>query len=258
MKGIDVSFCQSDVIDWQAVKNSGYGDFVMIRAGYGRVASQKDVRFEKHYANAKAAGIPVGAYWYSYATTPDEARLEAQVCLSIIKGKQFEFPIYFDLEEQRAFNTGKANCSAMIRAFCGELEKAGYFAGVYMSRGPFMSYTEQDIRARYALWLAEWGSRLNYSDSVGIWQFSDKGRVPGVDGYVDLDECYVDYSKVIKENGFNGFEKPVLPPSEEGIELPYVPNMTASDVQTYLNWCAEKGAGNYKDNAEDFKKFLNK
>ena len=104
MKGIDVSVHNGN-IDWNRVKSAGI-DFAILRAGYGRVASQKDEKFEANYAGAKAAGVPVGAYWYSYATTPDEAKLEAEVCVSILRGKQFEYPIWFDLEERSALNTG--------------------------------------------------------------------------------------------------------------------------------------------------------
>ena len=203
MKGIDVSV-HNGVIDWNKVKAAGI-QFAILRAGYGKVASQKDRKFEENYKNAKAAGIPVGAYWYSYATTAEEAKQEAQVCLEILKGKQFEFPIYFDLEEQKAFSTGKANCSAMIRAFCGELENSGYWAGLYMSRSPFCDYTENDIRTRYALWLAEYGSKLNYSSSVGMWQSSSTGKISGISGNVDLNTAYVDYPTSVKKAGLNGY-----------------------------------------------------
>lgn len=210
MKGIDVSV-HNGAIDWKKVKADGV-EFAILRAGYGRVASQKDSRFEENYAGAKAAGIPVGAYWYSYAVTVEEARLEAEVCLSIIKGKQFEFPIWFDQEEQKTFNTGKANCSAIVRAFCEVLEKAGYWVGLYTSRSFLASHIEDDIKTRYALWVAEWNSKLNYSGDVGIWQRSEKGSVCGINGNVDLDIGYKDYPSMIKAKGLNGFSKPDVKP----------------------------------------------
>ena len=201
--GIDVSEHQG-VVDWSKVRARGV-DFAILRAGYGKFATQKDKQFEINYTNAKSVGMPVGAYWYSYATTVEEAKQEAQVCLEIIKGKQFEYPIYFDLEEQSALATGKSNCTAMIRAFCEILENAGYFAGLYMSRSPFCSFTEDNIRSRYALWLAEYGSRLNYSGSVGMWQKSGTGKIDGISGDVDLNECYFDYPEIIKDKSLNGF-----------------------------------------------------
>lgn len=203
--GIDVSKHQS-AIDWKKVKADGV-NFAILRAGFGKSITQKDPRFESNYKNAKEVGMQVGAYWYSYATTVEEAKQEAAVCLEVLKGKQFEYPIYFDLEEKSAFSTGKKNCSAMIRVFCDELEKAGYFAGLYMSRSPFTSYTEDDIRTRYALWLAEYNSKLNYSGDVGMWQKSKTGKINGIIGNVDLNVCYVDYPASIKSAGLNGFAK---------------------------------------------------
>ena len=211
MKGIDVSV-HNGTIDWNKVKAAGI-QFAILRAGYGRVASQKDGKFEENYKNAKAAGIPVGAYWYSYAVTPDEARLEAQVCLEILKRKQFEFPIFFDQEEKKTLDTGKANCSAMIRAFCEVLEKAGYWVGLYTSRSCLSTHIEDDIKTRYAIWAAEWASKLNYSGSVGIWQYSSKGKINGISGDVDLDTAYVDYPASVKKAGLNGFAKQTAAPA---------------------------------------------
>lgn len=203
--GIDVSE-HNGSIDWNKVKAAGV-KFAILRAGYGRELNQKDKRFEEYYKSAKAAGIPVGVYWYSYAESPEDAKNEARTCLQIIKGKQFEYPIYFDLEERSQFNQGRAACSAMIRNFCNILEDAGYWAGLYMSRSPFTSYCEDDLRTRYALWLAEYGSRLNYEGAVGMWQSSSDGSVSGISGNVDTDYCYVDYPAMIKAAGKNGFVK---------------------------------------------------
>lgn len=203
MKGIDVSTHNGN-IDWNKVKADGI-DFAILRAGYGCELSQKDARFEENYKNAKVAGIPVGAYWYSYATTVDEAKLEAEVCVSILKGKQFEFPIFFDQEEKATLDTGKANCSAMVRAFCEVLENAGYWVGLYTSRSVLSTHIEDDIKTRYALWVAEWSEKLNYSGSVGIWQYSSKGSVNGISGDVDLDTAYVDYPPRMKAAGLNGY-----------------------------------------------------
>ena len=205
MKGIDVSVHNGD-IDWGKVKAAGI-DFAILRAGYGKLAKQKDAKFVDNYNGAKAAGLPVGAYWYSYATTPDEAKQEAEVCVSILKGKQFEFPIFFDQEEKTTLDTGKANCSAMIRAFCDVLEANGYWVGLYTSRSCLSTHIEDDIKTRYALWAAEWSDKLRYDGPVGIWQHSEKGKVDGIIGNVDLDIGYKDYPTIIKAKGLNGFDK---------------------------------------------------
>lgn len=214
MKGIDVSKWQGN-IDWSKINNV---DFVIIRAGYGREISQKDETFERNYAGAKAAGLNVGAYWYSYADSVEDAKKEARVCIEVLKGKQFEMPIYFDLEEKKQFDKGKQFCSELVKAFCNELEKAGYFAGLYISRWYLQNYITEDVAKRYALWIAEYGTKLNYVGQYGMWQNSSTGAISGINGNVDTDICYVDYPSIIKKGSFNGFGK--------------VSN-TASSVKTY-------------------------
>lgn len=210
LKGIDVSKWQGQ-IDFNAVKRSGV-DFVIIQAGYGKRVTQKDPYFEQNYARAKAAGLKIGAYWFSYALTPDEAIQEARTCAAVIANKQFDFPIYYDLETEAKskyfpFATGKTNCSNMVKAFCTELEKLGYFVGLYISRSPLQTHITKEVAERFALWLAEYGSKLNYTGNYGIWQRSSTGRVVGVIGDVDIDEAVIDYSTIIKSGGFNGYPK---------------------------------------------------
>ena len=205
-KGIDVSK-HNGTIDWAKVKASVAVDFVIIRAGYGKSISQKDKQFENNYAGCKAHGIPCGAYWYSYALTPAEAEAEARVFLEAITDKQLEYPVYLDIEEKNALSTGKKNVSAIVKAFCGVMEKAGYWCGVYASRAHVQSYFDDDCKIRYSLWLAEWGAKLNYNGGeVGMWQYSDKGKVNGIGTNVDMDICYVDYPTVIKAAGKNGYK----------------------------------------------------
>lgn len=207
IKGIDVSYCQGNV-NWSHVKTSGV-QFAIIRAGYGKELTQKDKQFENNYAGCKSNGVPVGAYWFSYALTPDEAKKEAEVCLQIIKGKTFEYPIYFDLEEQNQFKTGKENCSAMVEAFCNTLEEAGYYAGLYCSTYYLNNYVTEAVRNRYAIWVAQYSDSCTYSGDYGIWQcgVSKEKEIYGVDTTCDLDYCYIDYPMFIKNAGLNGFAK---------------------------------------------------
>lgn len=211
--GIDVSQWQGN-IDFNKVKAAGV-DFVIIHAGYGRNISQKDPYFEQNYQRAKAAGLNVGVYWYSYANSAVDAKREATACLQAIKGKTFEYPIYFDLEERSQFNKGAAFCSSLVTAFCDAIEKAGYFAGLYISRSPLTQYITADVQKRYALWVAEYGAKLNYSSSVGMWQNTSSWRVPGINGNVDHDYSYIDYPSIIKQGGFNGFKKSSDKPEEK-------------------------------------------
>ncbi|MBP0986928.1 MAG: hypothetical protein J6S92_01450 [Oscillospiraceae bacterium] len=202
MKGIDVSVHNGD-IDWQKVKSDGI-DFAILRAGYGRLESQKDQKFEQNYAGAKAVNLPVGAYWYSYAMTPEEAEQEADAFLSVIKGKQFEMPVYFDLEEQKQFDFGKEQVSAIMRAFLKRVESAGYFVGLYGSASSLTMHTADDIKSWYTIWLAHWVDQTDYSGAYGIWQYSEKGKVAGINGDVDLDICCKDFPTIIKGKGLNG------------------------------------------------------
>ena len=202
-KGIDISYCQKSV-NWLQVD----ADFVIIKAGYGRYSHQKDTMFESHYAGAKSRGIPVGAYWYSYAKTPEEAAQEAKACIEVLKGKKYEYPIYYDVEEPDVFKLGKDKVSAIIRVFCEAMESAGYFVGLYGSYSSLTTWTAEDIRKRYAIWLAHWDVKKSpYSGAYGLWQYK-LGKAAGVSGDCDLDYGYVDYPTIIKAKGLNGFQKP--------------------------------------------------
>lgn len=198
--GIDISRYQGKP-DFAKLKNEV--DFVIVQAGYGRLASQKDPEFERTYSECRKNGIPVGVYWFSYAATPQEARFEATACMDVIRGKQFEYPIYFDIEG----NACSGDVSGKCRAFCDTLEAAGYYSGIYISRSPAQTYLNDYCIKHYALWLAEYGSRLNWTGGVGMWQNSSTGHFSGISGNVDTDICYEDYPKIIKQGGFNGYPK---------------------------------------------------
>ncbi len=205
MKGIDVSKWQGK-IEWQKVKASGI-EFAIIRAGYGSSANQKDSFFERNYAGAKTAGLHVGAYWYSYANSFREATGEAKAFQRVIAGKQFDMPVYFDMEEKDQLEAGRDFCSGLIRTFCSEMENAGYFAGFYTSAAYAKTVVSPEILSRYTFWCAQWAKSCSYQGRCGIWQYSSKGRVPGISGDVDLDRCYQDFPKVIRNGGFNGYAK---------------------------------------------------
>lgn len=216
-KGIDVSRHQG-IIDWKKVKQSGI-DFTILRAGYGKIVSQKDSFFEQNYAGCVEAGIPVGVYWYSYAMSEKEAQQEAAACLSCIQGKQFEYPVFFDIEEKKQLALGKTACSKIAAAFLEAMEEAGYFVGIYSSKSHLENYISEELRKQYAIWVAHYGvEKTNYSGDFGMWQKSDKGKISGISGNVDLDECYVDYPEIIRNAGLNCFTKPEEIPAEKTIQ----------------------------------------
>lgn len=207
-KGIDISKWQGNA-DFNAIKHSGV-EFIIMRAGYGRDVSQRDEKFETYYAACKKHEIPCGVYWFSYARTPEDAEREAAACLEVIKDKQFEYPIYFDMENSvtvNLANLGKAQCTAIAKAFLDKVEKAGYWVGLYMSKSPLESFISEEVRQRYAVWVAHYTDKTTYSGQFGMWQYSDTGKIPGIIGNVDLDLCYVDYPTEIKKAGLNGYKK---------------------------------------------------
>lgn len=229
-KGIDISYCQPKV-DWQKVT----ADFCIIQIGGGAVRRQKDTMYESHYAGAKGRGIPVGAYWFTWARTVAEAEEEADICISLLKGKQFEYPIFLDLEQEAIYKTGKANVSAIIRAFLSKIEKAGYWVGLYCNPDVLVHYCEADIPKRYSIWLAQWDvSAPTYT--CGIWQ-SNTAQTAGFPEPVDQDVCYIDYESQIKAKGLNGYGKPPKPPEPEK-KTKYVE--LAIDGTTYAGTLTEK------------------
>ena len=237
-KGIDVSKHQGK-IDWHRVKNSGV-DFAILRAGYGKYDNQKDERFEENYSNAKNAGIKLGAYHYSYAKSVDDAKKEAEIFLKWISGKQFEYPVAFDVEEKSQSDKGKQFVSDVIRAFCETVEKAGYYVCVYSNKYWLDNYVDDDCKRKYDTWLAQWSDKATYGGNYGIWQYSSQGEIDGISGRVDVDESYKDYSLIIKSNGLNGFSG--LEPVKDNKS--YSPRMmiSLSDTPLYVSATAKAPA----------------
>ncbi|NLP26377.1 MAG: LysM peptidoglycan-binding domain-containing protein [Clostridiales bacterium] len=203
-KGIDISYVQNKV-DFEKVKKDGF-DFVIIRAGYGKYLRQKDNMFESHYAGAKAAGLKVGCYWYSYATDVNDAKLEAEIFLEVIKGKQFEYPLCFDIEEERQRVLGRTAVSNIASVFCHTVENAGYYVAIYSYVSFLRDFISENLRKRFDIWVAHTGVvKPNYSDPFGMWQFSHTGSVAGIKGNVCLEYAYKNYPEIIKSHNLNGF-----------------------------------------------------
>lgn len=187
-KCIDVSTWQGS-IDFKKVKSAGY-DYVIIRAGYGKEKSQKDNMFETNYKNAKSAGLKVGAYWFSYAMSPSTATAEADACLSCIKGKKFELPVYYDMEYQPAMSTSNSNYTKMAVNFCNKLKSNGFKSGVYSSASVYDYLLNRKTLKNngISIWNAEW--YIKPSITCDVWQYSDNGRINGISTNVDLNYIY--------------------------------------------------------------------
>lgn len=206
MNGIDVSQWQGSKIDWAKVKAAGI-DYAILRAGYGSYISQKDPTFERNYAECKRLGIPVGVYWYVYAKTLDGIKQEVKTLLEAIKGKQFEYPIYLDIENEAQASMTKAALTQMIETGCTALEQAGYFAGVY-TYTRFASYMDYaGLAKKYTMWLADYRKNYNTTLTRDMHQYTSSGTVAGIEGRVDCNRSYVDFPTLIRAAGKNGFEK---------------------------------------------------
>lgn len=226
--GIDLSQWNGTV-DFKKLKAGGY-NFVILRAGYGRVASQKDTRFEEYYKKATEAGLEVGCYWFSYANTPDDGIAEANAFLSVIKGKKLSFPCYYDVEDPKtslANGISRATLTNMVNNWCKTVEAAGYKAGVYTFYAAINRFNMAEIP--YEKWLAKWSTSMgNCSPNEwGCWQYAvigntsectRSGKIPGCDQCeaVDADYSFKDYPKIIGISFADPNYKPVKP--EKSVE----------------------------------------
>lgn len=206
IKGIDVSHWQG-TIDWNKVKEAGI-QFAIIKAGGSDDGFYTDSKWEANYKGAKAAGIPIGAYYFvgKDCVSAAAGKADAERFLKILKGKQLEYPVYMDNEAQPA--SAKTGITEATIAFCETMENAGYFVGIYGSTySGFKERMDDGRLTPYAHWVAQYASKCTYSGNYGIWQYSSKGKVSGISGNVDLDYAYVDYPSVITKDGFNGYRK---------------------------------------------------
>ena len=186
---VDISEFQQG-INFNKMKNDGI-KAVIIRAGYGRESSQKDSMFESHYRNAKAAGLKIGVYWYSYADSVDDAEKEARACLACIGGKALDMPVYYDMEDNFQTHLSKPTLTAIAEHFCNTVKANGYKVGVYANLNWFNNYLDYDkLKAKYSIWLAQYNDKAELA--CDIWQNSSTGKVSGYGGNIDTNVIYND------------------------------------------------------------------
>ena len=224
-----------DLSQWNSASNFATAKanglkFAILRAGSG--VTYIDSKFESGYKNAKAAGVPVGAYWYLYAMNMAQVEREADLFLARLKGKIFEYPVWLDFEDKTQNVLSKTVKTQMAIAFMIKLEQAGLYTGLYTMGSWFerdfdfnLSYKGKTLKD-FDKWVAHWtystSKKSKYVDSVtGIWQYTDVGNFTGLgkagSNGLDLNVSYKDYPGIIKRIGLNGFakDKPVTPPAEE-------------------------------------------
>lgn len=206
IKGIDVSHWQG-TIDWDKVKAAGI-KFAIIKAGGSDAGFYTDSKWEANYTGAKAAGIPIGAYYFvgKDCVTAAAGKADAERFIKILNGKQLEYPVYMDNEAQPA--SAKAGITEAAIAFCETMAASGYFVGIYGSAvSGFQERMDDSKLKAYSHWVAQYADKCTYSGEYGIWQYSSTGKIDGIKGNVDMDYGYIDYPSIIKNGGFNGYSK---------------------------------------------------
>ncbi len=201
--GIDVSY-YNEAIDWDTLKDEV--DFVIARVGYTGYANGNiclDERFNENLKSANEAGIPVGVYYYTQATTVKEAREEARFVLHHIRKYDISLPVFFDFEYAQKdgepvgrlyeASLGKDESTEIINAFCKTIEDAGYQSGVYASSSTYNTQikTEKLLKSAY-IWVADYNSKVTYKGSWDIWQYTQQGELDSVGSrFVDMNYWYL-------------------------------------------------------------------
>lgn len=233
IKGIDVSRFQGEV-DWEQVKAAGY-KFAMLRAGYGD--NTVDEQFRRNASECNRIGLPIGAYWFCYSASPENAAKEADSCIRTVSPYRLEYPVCFDIEqasadyvESQGISFTPALARSMVKSFCNRVESKGYYAMFYSNRSFFDTYLGTELSKRYAFWYARYTDTFDGTD-CGMWQYSSTGRVPGISGNVDLDLAYVDYPAVIRKAGLNQLKG--------GTTVP--PSPSPSPASQYITYVIQPG-----------------
>ena len=211
--GIDVSHWQGD-FDFARAKSKEGVEFAILKAGGGDAGLYKDSKFEANYKKCEDCGLPKGAYFYGNAKSTAEAKKEAEYFISILSGKKYEYPVFYDVEGKMITDNDRATLTEIVKAFCSTMESAGYWVGIYSSESFFNSEMNDGELTRYSHWVARWGKSKPAPTSgaeTQMWQFGGETnliRSNKINGQTcDQDYCYVDYPVKIQAAGLNGYAK---------------------------------------------------
>lgn len=194
--GIDVSTYQKS-IDFEKVKKAGI-EFVMIRVGYRTTKTgkiHKDKRFEEYYKGASKAGLDIGAYFFSEAKNKREAKEEARFVIKNLKGKKISYPVAFDMEDtahkDRHESLSIAERTVIADVFCQIISNNGYDPILYAYPDWIFKKIDYMKLTKYDMWLAHYTDHSQYPFHYLMWQYTEKGRVNGIEGKVDRDIMFI-------------------------------------------------------------------
>lgn len=210
IKGIDVSSWNGD-IDWKKVKSDGI-EFAFIRVG---TATNLDKKFIKNIQGAANNAIKCGVYHYSYAQTAESAIAEAKFVLNAVKPYKLAYPIMYDIEDKVHHELTTAQRTDLVEAFCGVIMSSGYNTGVYTSLSWFNTMLDLKRLQKYDKWVAQWAEKCTFKSAYTIWQNSNKGKISGINGDVDLNLGYKDYAAGVPSKPV---AKPPVSVQPEGIK----------------------------------------
>lgn len=202
IRGIDVSW-YNGTVNWNSVKQQGYS-FAMLKTGdgaqTGTYEEDLDQQFEANYYGAGNAGIKRGVYHFCCTTTVAGAKKEAEYCLKILKGRKLEYPVVYDIEQAGTFKKGKKNTTAIAKAFCDRIKKAGYTPMIYSSDYRLNNDFDWSKLSGIKIWVGSYGiKKPAFSGSYDMWQYTDKGKVPGANtdkGYCDLNYSLMEAERI--------------------------------------------------------------
>ena len=197
LKGIDVSKWNGS-IDWKKVKKAGI-DFCIIRTGYSLT---EDYMFKRNIKQAIDNGLQIGVYHFSYATTNAKAKKEAEFCLKLIKPykKYITMGVWFDYEydsveysKRHGKYPNKKTVTSLAEVFCSTVESKGYLTGIYTNLDFSSNYFTKEVLNKYPTWVACWQNKMTYKGDFVMWQYTDSGRVDGINGKVDMNWYFIGY-----------------------------------------------------------------
>ena len=206
---IDVSRYQG-LIDWAQVAAAGYKGAMLKTVSTNHKLSKRsdglyiDPTFETNYRNARAAGLDVGVYYYTYATSEAMADAELALLRQAVYGKELTLPVAVDVEDNRLTSLDKQSLTDLTAYALHEVEQMGFYAQLYTYTGFAKAHLYVDGAALqpYDVWLADYtGKTPNVTFNYNAHQHTSKGAVPGISGNVDLNVTTIHYPKIIKKKG---------------------------------------------------------